>query len=97
MSEKACGKANLEKILEYNSGMKTTAKEKETMKNNITAQVAWVLYAVALFVVPAVVGGVVAKTWVLPAVVVAVDAVVSAIIVRAYLKTRDVYVRKGLW
>ena len=67
------------------------------MKNKITAQVAWVLYAVALFVVPAVVGGVVAKTWVLPAVVVAVDVVVGATLVRAYLKTREVYARKGLW
>ena len=67
------------------------------MKNNITTQVAWVLYAIALFVVPAVVGGVVAKTWVLPAVVVAVDAVVGATLVRAYLKTREVYARKGLW
>ena len=67
------------------------------MKNKITAQVAWVLYAVALFVVPAVVGGVVAKTWVLPAVVVAVDVVVGATLVRAYLKTRAVYARKGLW
>ena len=77
--------------------MKTTAKEKETMKNKIAAQAAWVLYAIALVVVPAVVGGVVAKTWVLPAVVVAVDVVVSATLVSAYLKTRDVYVRKGLW
>ena len=77
--------------------MKTTAKEKETMKNKIAAQVAWALYAIALFVVPAVVGGVVAKTWVLPAVVVAVDVVVGATLVSAYLKTRDVYVRKGLW
>ena len=67
------------------------------MKNKITAQVAWVLYAIALFVVPAVVGGVVAKTWVLPAVVVAVDAVVGATLVRAYLKTREVYAKKGLW
>ena len=77
--------------------MKTTAKEKETMKNKIAAQVAWVLCASALVVVPAVVGGVVAKTWVLPAVVVAVDVVVSATLVSAYLKTRDVYARKGLW
>ena len=67
------------------------------MKNKITAQVAWVLYAIALFVVPAVVGGVVAEPWVLPAAVAAVDVVGSATLVSAYLKTRDAYVRKGLW
>jgi len=67
------------------------------MKNSITAQVAWVLYAITLLVIPAVVGGIIAKTWVLPAIVVAVDAVIGTMLVRAYLKTRDIYIKKGLW